>query len=425
MTQTDRLAQMQQTSEKSPSIEQETAIEMCSDTTEPIVSVTGGAGTGKTYVLGRVYKELQARRISVALCAPTGRAAKRIYELTGIKAKTVHKHLEFPQPDDVVKILNDNEEPSEIDPHEPRRNKRYPFLETITIVDEASMVGPSLYRQIMDAIPKGGCVRFFGDNNQLLPVEDGLPPFRTLLTKHPAVTLNYNFRSQDAIVSNAIRILRGSIPVRNEQFEIVYSDAPINTLINIVKGMPEFATADHQIIMPTRKGGVGTARINPYIQVKLNKSGPLLRLPRFDEKEPDLPVRANDKFLWVKNDYQLNLFNGEIGSIEAIDEEDGTVKLITSENRHVTIPARVRSYNSYLRTVINYDPRKQMELGYAITTHKSQGSEFDTIIYCMSSSSAFLLNRNNFYTAVTRAKRRVIVITDRKGMGLALRKESR
>lgn len=406
------------------STEQETAIEMCSDTTEPIVSVTGGAGTGKTEVLGRVYRELQSRKITVCLCAPTGRAAKRIYELTGIKAKTVHKHLEFPQPDDAVVVLND-EEPPEENSHEPKRNKQNPFLEKVTIVDEASMVGPSLYRHIMDALPKGGCVRFFGDNNQLLPVEDGQPPFRTLLVKYPAITLNYNFRSQDAIVSNAIRILRGSIPFRNDQFEIIYTDAPINTLINYVKDKHEFGDSDHQIIMPTRKGGVGTARVNPYIQVKLNKGKSLLRIPRFDEKEPDLPVRANDKFLWVKNDYQLNLFNGEIGMIEAIDEEDGTVKLITSEGRHVTVPARVRQYNSYLRTMINYDPRKQMELGYAITTHKSQGSEFDTIVYCMSSSSAYLLNRNNLYTAVTRAKRRVIIITDRKGMGLALRREHR
>lgn len=411
--------------EKSLSGEQQFSVELCADIKQRIVSVTGGAGTGKTLVLGRAYEEIRRAGHAIALAAPTGRAAKRIYELTGIKARTVHKLLEFPNPGDDTVIVDKDDPDAEENPHEPKRNAYNPFLERVIIVDEASMVGPTLYRQLLDALPKNGCIRFFGDNNQLLPVEEGDPPFRTILSKYPAVTLSYNFRSQDNIVSNAIRVLRGSIPLRNEQFEIVYSDAPINTLINFVVGKHEFAGPGHQIIMPTRKGGVGTAKINPFIQVKLNKAKQLLRLPRFDEKEPDLPVRANDKFLWVKNDYQLNLFNGEIGSIKAIDEEDGTVFLTTSENRQVVVPARVRAYNTYLRTTINYDPRKQLELGYAITTHKAQGSEFDTVVYCMSSSSAFLLNRNNFYTAITRARGKVIVICDRRAMGLALRREHR
>lgn len=423
------VSQVEPVREKTLSGEQQYAVELCADLTQRIVSVTGGAGSGKTYVMGKAYAELmKTHRNQIALCAPTGRAAKRIYELTGIKARTVHKLLEFPVPgDDPVVVDNDkdDEDQKEENPHEPRRNAYNPFAERIIIVDEASMVGPELYRFLMEALPKNGCIRFFGDNNQLLPVEKGEPPFRTLLSKYPAVTLSYNYRSQDKIVSNAIRILGGSIPLRNDQFEILYSDAPINALINYVAARPEFATGDHQIIMPTRKGGVGTAKINPYIQVKLNKSKKLLRLPRFDENEADLPVRANDKFLWVKNDYQLNLFNGEIGKIKAIDEEDGTLDLITSEGRQVEIPARVRMYNTYLRTVINYDPRKQLELGYAITTHKAQGSEFDTVVYCMSSASAFLLNRNNFYTAVTRARHKVVVICDRRGMAMSLRREKR
>lgn len=406
--------------------EQQYAVELCADTDQKIVSVTGGAGTGKTMVLGKAYESVYSCGHAVALCAPTGRAAKRIYELTGIKAKTIHKLLEFPQPQDEPTILDgasEDDEPEQANPHEPKKNKHNPFVERIIFVDEASMVGPTLFRQLMDALPKNGCIRFFGDNNQLLPIEEGDPPFRTLLHKYPAVTLSFNFRSQDELVMNAMRVLNGRIPLRGERFEVIYSDNPVNTLVQLVKTMPEFADADHQIIMPTRKGSVGTAKTNPFIQVKLNKSKQLLRLPRFDEREPDLPIRANDKFLWVKNDYQLNLFNGEIGRILAIDEEDGTINIVTSEGRQVEVPARVKMYNSYLRTVINYDPRKQMELGYAITTHKSQGSEFDTIIYCMCSSSAYLLNRNNFYTALTRARYRVIVITDRRGMSLALRRE--
>ena len=397
--------------------EQEHAIEMCCDVTNRIAAVTGGAGTGKTLVLGHVYREL-AKKYKVALCAPTGRAAKRIYELTGIKAKTIHKLLEFPQPnedfDDEIENI-----------HEPRRNSTNPFEEFVILVDESSMVGPELYRQLIAALQRKGVIRFFGDNNQLLPVEEGDPPFRTVLQKFPAVTLSFNFRSGDDIVSNAYRILHGHIPLRNARFDVWYTDYPVLALIRHMDDHPEFGDDNSQIIMPTRKGNVGTLRINPSIQVKLNRGKELLRLPRFDKKEHELVVRANDKFLWVKNDYALAMFNGEIGRVDKIDTEDGTLWLKTEEGRCIEVPPTIRTYNTYLRCNINYDPRKQIELGYAITTHKSQGSEFEQVIYCISSSSAFLLNRNNFYTAITRARNKVIVITDRRAMSLGLRKEVR
>jgi exodeoxyribonuclease V alpha subunit len=402
--------------------EQEHAIELCQDVTSRIVSVTGGAGTGKTLVLGYVHGEL-SKRYQVALCAPTGRAAKRIYELTGIQAKTIHKLLEYPQPDDDPLFGKDGEELAPR--NEPKRNATNPFDEFVILVDESSMVGPQLYRELIAALQKRGVIRFFGDNNQLLPVEEGPPPFRTVLEKFPSVTLTFNFRSDDEIVSNAYRILNGSIPLRNRRFDVMYADYPVLTLIREMDKHPEYAYDNNQIIMPTRKGPVGTLRINPSIQVKLNRDKHLLRLPRFDKNEHDLVVRANDKFLWVKNDYQLNLFNGEIGRIYKIDPEDGTMWIKTSEGRSVEIPPSIRAYNAYLRTTINYDPRKQIELGYAITTHKAQGSEFDTVVYCMSSSAAFMLNRNNFYTAMTRARSRVVIITDRRGMFLSLRREVR
>ena len=403
--------------------EQEHAIELCTDTTQRIVSVTGGAGTGKTLVLGRAYKEL-SRKYLVALCAPTGRAAKRIYELTGIRARTIHKLLEYPQPDDDP-VLDDDGNPVPIT-NEPRRDATNPFDEDVIIVDESSMVGPELYRQLIAALRKGsGAIRFFGDNNQLLPVEEGDPPFRTVLAKFPSITLTYNFRSQDDIVSNAYRILQGRVPIRNDRFDVWYTDQPLMTLVKYIGAHPEYAEDDCQIITPARKSTFGTLRINPSIQVKLNKGKELIRLPRFNDEERDLVVRPDDKFLWVKNDYALNLFNGEIGRITSINTEDGSLWLRTLEGRSLEIPPRLRTYNSYLRTMINYDPRKQLELGYAITTHKSQGSEFDTIIYCISRGASFLLNRNNFYTAVTRARHNVIVITDRKAMGLSLRREKR
>jgi exodeoxyribonuclease V alpha subunit len=394
------------------STEQQCAVDMCCDMSNTIACVTGGAGVGKTLVMGQVYKELRRMKKTIALCAPTGRAAKRIQELTGIAAKTVHRLLQFPMPDDPV----DGEE---VDPNLPRRNRENPIDEQVVIVDESSMISPGLYRFLMDALRKGSVIRWFGDNNQLPPVEEGKPPFITLLKEFPSIELTYNFRSGDDIIDNAQRILRGSIPMRNSCFEIIYSDRPLDALL-------EFAT-DHftqencQIIMPTRKGKAGTIRVNPSLQMKFNSKGPMLRLDRFDKGEAPLAVRASDKFIWVKNDYKLNLFNGEIGYVDWVDPDAGELGIVTGA-RAIVVPPRIKTYNAFVGHIINYDPRKQIELGYAITTHKAQGSEFETIVYCISRAQAWLLNRRNFYTAVTRAKKNVILIADRRAMGLSLRK---
>jgi len=174
----------------------------------------------------------------------------------------------------------------------------------------------------MEALPTNGCIRFFGDNNQLPPVEsdgESESPFLKVLNRPDGnVTLTHNYRSDDFIVSNALRILEGRVPIQNERFRIIYDDNPIKRLIHFAT--KDFMDMDHQIIMPTRRGKYGTIRVNPSLQVKWNGRGPCLLLERHDDggKEPqaDLAVRGQDKFLWTKNDYQLNLFNGEIGQIE-------------------------------------------------------------------------------------------------------------
>jgi exodeoxyribonuclease V alpha subunit len=387
---------------------------MCCDLTMRIVGVTGGAGTGKTLVLGRAYKELGSfiGVGNIALAAPTGRAAKRIQELTRIGATTVHRLLKFPMPDDPITD-------EEILPNEPRHNRNNPLSFKVVFVDEASMIAPTLYMQLLDAMPSGGVVRFFGDNNQLPPVEAGAPPFISVLEKFPSVTLTFNYRSDDAIVGNAMRILRGSIPVANDRFHILYSENPVKTLIEYVD--KEFVEGNNQIILPTRKGKYGTLRVNPSIQLKFNgKQKRMLTLSRYDDKEEDLCIREGDKFLWIKNDYKLDMSNGEIGRVAEVDAEVGSLLLATPE-RDVLVPPYVRSYNPIAGHMMTYDPRKQIELGYAVTTHKSQGSEFDKVIYCMCSGQAYLIGRRNFYTGITRAKHEVIIITDRKAMGMSIR----
>jgi exodeoxyribonuclease V alpha subunit len=391
------------------SSEQLSAVDLCCDTSVTIACVTGGAGVGKTLVMGEVYKELKRMKKRIVLCAPTGRAAKRIEELTGIKAKTVHRLLQFPMPD----------EDTEDDYNLPRRNRENPLEEEVVIVDESSMISPGLYRFLMDALPKRGLIRWFGDNNQLPPVEEGKPPFITLLRDFPSIELTYNFRSGDALIDNAQRILRGQLPMRNSCFEIIYDDDPLGMMLEFIT--EHFTKEDCQIIMPTRKGKAGTVRANPSIQMRFNSKGPMLRLNRFDKDEAPLAVRVGDKFIWVKNDYKLDLYNGEIGHVDWIDPDAGELGIVTG-NRAVVIPPRIKTYSSFMGHIINYDPRKQIELGYAITTHKAQGSEFDTVVYCMSKSQIWLLNKRNFYTAVTRAKRNVILITDRRAMSLSMRR---
>lgn len=408
--------QMSKTEVSDLSLEQQHAVELGCDMNERIVCVTGGAGTGKTSVLGHMYAELvkEHGKANVALCAPTGRAAKRIMELTGIFATTIHKLLEYPMPDDPITGENGDIVQPE---NKPRRHNGAPFAQRIVIVDEASMVGPTLYMQLMDALPNNGVIRFFGDNNQLPPVEPGTPPFLDLIKRKTSVELTFNFRSDDEIVSNAQRILKGVMPVRNARFEIMYSEDPIRELLRFAD--KNFMRADHQIIMPTRKGKYGTIRVNPSLQLAFNRSGAFIKLDRHEEKEAQLAIKARDKFLWTKNDYALNMFNGEIGTVEWVNTEDGSLKL-TTPDRGVEVPARVKAYSAYHGSYINYDPRKNIELGYAVTTHKSQGSEFETIIYCVMAGQAFLLNKRNFYTAITRAKKQVIMICDRKGMGRSL-----
>lgn len=411
--------------------DQQHAVEICCDLANVIAGVTGGAGTGKTEVLGHVYRELTGRGLSVVLTAPTGRAAKRVQELTGIPAKTVHRLLQFPMPKgnvqedeeddngDILDITNFDDEHEDID--EPLRNARNLLDEQVIIVDESSMIGPTLYGQLMAAIRKGAVVRFFGDNNQLPPVEEGEPPFIYILRKFVSVELTFNFRSDDEIVYNAERILRGRIPERNDRFKIIYDDNPIKRMLEIVT--PEFKAHTHQVIMPTRRGRYGTMRVNPSLQARFNKKGEMLLLDRYDKTEAKLALREGDKFLWIKNDYKLEMFNGEIGSVDGLDLEDGSVSL-SMPDRHLVVPARVKMYSRWHRRVIDYDPRKQLELGYAVTTHKAQGSEFDTVIYCIMRGQAYLLNRRNLYTAVTRAKNKVIIISDSKAMGLSMRRHT-
>ena len=393
--------------------EQEDAINLCTDTTKRIVGITGRAGCGKTTILGKAFEDIDIEGPKV-LAAPTGRAAKRIQEATGIPAMTIHRMMRYTMPAD------------EDDESLPAHNKDNPLPYRAIFIDEASMVDNDLYRNVIDAMPNNGSViRFFGDANQLPPVK-GDSPFLKILDKWPSMELTHNFRSNDGIVSAATSILEGKTPRANDKFNMIMIGAG-----NMLAAAEEFIDDSYrglnsQIIIPTKKGKYGTLAVNKYLQQKLNNSKIRLRIvipdPQDEAASEEREFRIGDKVIQTKNDYQLKLFNGQIGHVMDIDTDDGTI-ICEFEERVVAYPCILEQYDERRgRSIFRYDPRRNLELAYAVTTHKAQGSEFDTVLLML--NRGFVLNRANFYTAVTRAKNKVHCLLGPGALNDAMRKVS-
>ncbi len=386
---------------------------MCVDKHVRLGSVTGGAGTGKTTILRYAYDELRTANKRVLLAAPTGRAAKRIQEATGIEARTIHRLLEFPAPIEV------SESGGKVKFGEPKRNRWNPLSCDVLFVDEASMIGSKLYAQVLEALPTSASLRFFGDVNQLPPIEDDAPKkksvFQRVLDEKPSVYLTYCFRSDDNLVESANRILQGRIPIRGNKFEMVITNDPVGALRELAGS--EFHTPYHQVLTPKRVHKTGAIHLSALLRTKFNLRTdlPRIELARMSDEDDPITVIQGDKVLWTKNDYVLGIMNGELATVDYID--DGAINLVFDDNSSKLIPPSLKGPFDFF-----YDPRKQIDLAYCMTTHKAQGSEFETVIYIMSRSQAWMLNRNNFYTGVTRAKKKVLVISDRHALGYAMRR---
>lgn len=390
--------------------EQQYAIDLCGNRTHKLVGVTGEAGTGKTTILravATVLKEEYPESDAIALCAPTGRAAKRIQEATGIKAMTIHRMLRYSAPEDEDDITM------------PAYDKFNKMPYDTVLVDESSMVSDDIYRGMIDAMKPGAVIRFFGDANQLPPV-NSVSPFLNILDKFPSATLTHNYRSDDGIVDAARKIIRGKVPQANAQFQMLNPGTG-----NLLPAADEFINdsfrgMNSQIIIPTKKGKYGTYAVNRWCQNKLNREGETLRL-MYDigngEKE-ERTFRVGDKVIWTKNDYELNLMNGQIGWITAFDTDGGDIT-VNFDGRDKNVPPLIEKYDKERgRAIFSYDPRKNLELAYAITTHKAQGSEFLNVLLLLNRS--MVLNRANFYTAVTRAKDKVTCLFGPGGLHAAM-----
>ena len=408
---------------------QKQAITRCCDIAQRIVPVTGQAGTGKTTIMRIVHAMLTQHGYRVVLCAPTGKAAKRIQEATGLLAMTIHRLLEYPRPGD-----RDEKTGKTLSTTTPRRDRNHPIDYDVVLADEYAMVNTEVHRNLIDALPRGGVLRAFGDVNQLPPIEsfnknqDKPSPFMEMLSRWNGIVLNQIHRQGEGsgIVSNGKLILEGRAPKRTDDFTLKITDYPVQEVRDYVQGGLEpyeftapndpeldLSLTTNQIIVPTNKGKVGAVELNLVIQRLFKPNAPKegVKLPRhrWDEKK-EYYVVPGDKVIWTQNNYDLEVFNGETGIVKEITEYDEII--IDFGDRVLPIPPEVATVNKQ-GVAVMYDPRKDLDLAYVVTTHKAQGSEFDNVLYVLNKSSSFIQSRHNFYTAITRARKHVHLITDK------------
>lgn len=401
---------------------QKEAIALCIDPSKRLAGVTGSAGTGKTTILRFAIEQLEGRGATSALCAPTGKAAKRIKESTQLEAVTIHRLLEFPLPGEI-----DEETGKPMATGYPKRNKRNPLPFDFIFVDEGAMVNNDIYRFLVEALRASACLRFFGDINQLPPIEDNKAnqakpsPFKQILLTKPSVTLDIVHRQaeESGVLFNATRLLRGLPPAVRNDFIVEYTESPVDAVLALTKHV-DFLALENQIISPTNQGWVGCVQLNQKVQQVINPQpdpNKWLRLPRntWDKTRDYLSLALGDKVVVTRNNYDIAVFNGETGIVTEFDPEDGSF-VVDFGDREVWIPPSL-NVEGTARIV---DPRKDIDLAYVLTTHKTQGSEYETVCYVINSSRSFNLNRQNAYTAITRARRNVHLIADRRAMQKSL-----
>ena len=375
-----------------------------------LLLITGGPGTGKTTILNGILELLGRMQLRCLLAAPTGRAAKRLSEVTGEDASTIHRLLE-----------------AGIDPATGKmffaRDEENPLKCDAVIVDEMSMVDIQLLHCLLRAIPQGKRLILVGDPDQLPPVGPGFP-FGDMLRSGvlPSVRLTEIFRQaqQSLIVMNAHRVNQGEMPelrcVTSDFFFMRRSseDAVCSLIRDLCAtrlpqnmGIP----ADQiQVLSPTRKGAVGTVNLNRLLQAALNPPGPDKKERAFGDylfREGDrvMQIRNNYDILWKKNDGSMvgaGIFNGDVGIIQSIDTGSETLSVLFDD--------RVAEYD--------FTQLGELEPAYAMTVHKSQGSEYRAVVLTAWNGSPYLLSRSVLYTAITRARELLVIVGKEETVGI-------
>ncbi|TQQ85153.1 ATP-dependent RecD-like DNA helicase [Peptacetobacter hominis] len=379
-----------------------------------VTVITGGPGTGKTTTINTIIKIFRGMKKEVALAAPTGRAAKRMTETTGEESKTIHRLLEMGySTDDELVFFRNEEEPIKAD---------------VIIVDEASMIDILLMNSLLSAIKPGTKLIIVGDSDQLPSVGAGnvlgdIIDSGVIKT----VRLNEIFRQaeQSMIVVNAHKINKGERPVLNRKgkdFFFLNGETPqkiMDTVVGLVeKRLPEFYKVDGlrdiQILSPMRKGDVGVNNMNTVLQSCLNPPGERKAEAVFNKRT----FRVGDKVMQIKNNYTKSwktedekdsgegIYNGDIGYIYYIDKNKKLIYVIFDESKIVEY---------------SYEEMDEIEHSFCTTIHKSQGSEFPVVVIPISWAPPMLLSRNLLYTAITRAKKLVVLVGDTRYLDMMIK----
>lgn len=368
-----------------------------------IMVLTGGPGTGKTTIVNAIIEILEQKKISVALTAPTGRAAKRMSEVTGCDAKTIHRLLEICYSDDESESLF-------------TRGEDLPLDEDFIIVDETSMVDVLLGSALFKALKPNAHIIMVGDADQLPPVGAGNMLGDIIASdavKTVRLTKIFRQAAQSMIIQNAHRIINGEAPVLNETDSDFYhvarggADAIASCVTDLCKNrLPNAYGYDPlsqiQVLSSMKKGICGVKNLNKLLQQSLN--------PESDDKQEhragERIYREGDRVMQIKNNYNMpwenlsggedgaGVFNGDMGYIEEIDNVSRCISVIYDDKR----------------VLYNFDMLDELELAYATTVHKSQGSEFDVVVMPVYNAAPMLMKRNLLYTALTRAKKLVVLV---------------
>ncbi|MBW2059949.1 MAG: ATP-dependent RecD-like DNA helicase [Deltaproteobacteria bacterium] len=365
-----------------------------------IMVITGGPGTGKTTLINALIKIFRRIGVSIQLAAPTGRAAKRMSEATGFEARTIHRVLEY-----------------NIRKGGFQRNDREPLESDLLIVDEASMIDVTLMYHLLKAIPPAATLILVGDVNQLPSVGAGNVLLDIISSGAvPVVRLSEIFRQakQSSIIVNAHRINKGLLPDLRppkkelDDFYFIEQDDPEEVLRIIIELAQDRipnrfgfdAVEDIQVLTPMHRGVVGTENLNLKLEEALN--------PRDDGLRRGGKVfRVGDKVMQIRNDYDKEVFNGDIGRIVGIDEEMQEVRIAFDERS----------------VVYNYLDLDQIVLAYAISIHKSQGSEYPAVVIPLLPQHYLLLQRNLIYTAVTRGRELVVLVGSKGALAIGIRND--
>lgn len=370
------------------SVEQRDALRMSVDA--PVMVITGGPGTGKTTLINSILSIFQKKNFSLLLAAPTGRAAKRMETTTGHEARTIHRLLEYNP-----KL------------HDFTRNELNPLDADVIVIDEMSMVDIALMHNVLKAIPDDARLLLVGDVDQLPSVGPGNVLMDIIAsTSVPTVRLKTVFRqaAESGIISNAHRINCGESPKWNDTdcffVERNEPEAVRDTILELVtQRIPKKFGFDPmkeiQVLAPMHRGNAGVTQLNEHLQAAMNPNG---------QEIPRRGLRVGDKVIQTKNNYELDVYNGDVGKITLVSE---AVKEL-----HVEFEDRTALYS--------FDDIDNLNLAYAITVHKAQGSEYPALVLPIMSQHYLMLQRNILYTAITRGKSLVVLVGESKALRRAL-----